>query len=407
MYIGNRFEVIPQLLGYIDLVLLLLIVPIAAVTGSKMFLFAVFIPVIAYALGAYDLLPATRRSSLNAHHYATLLVCICLAIYKIPAIGMSTPAVALPLMGFAAAAIGISLIRRMITISLLRGAQRVTLRLPQNLEHLRETFVDFIASAGYPAQVVAGEKTPVVQMSSLHRMFPDEPESVEMKFDPVAFLNCTAKALPPELLSIYPDYFDLRLEPSVGYLFAKRVVDVALSLILLVLTLPLWAFAAVGILIFDGPGVFFVQTRVGQNGQRFNLLKFRTLRPIRPVNIPTENLEQRKFAFGTLLRKMRIDEFPQLLQVIFGQMALVGPRPEMVYYHERSVAQIPFYECRLHTKPGVTGWAQVRFPHTTAEDEYLMKTAYDLWYVVNRSFFLDLRIVLRTFGVLLQRFGSK
>lgn len=228
-----------------------------------------------------------------------------------------------------------------------------------------------------------------------------------MNFDPVRFFDVTTRALPPELLELYPDYIDLHRNLPAGYAFIKRAADIVVSILLLILTGLLWVFASVGILISDGPRIFFVQPRVGQNGRLFRLIKFRTLRPAPPKGTPTEDIGQRTFAFGSFLRRTRIDELPQLLQVIVGCMSLVGPRPEMIYYHKRSVRQIQFYEYKLAAKPGMTGWAQVKYSHTTTEDEYRKKTARDLWYIANRSIFLDLRIALRTMGILLERFGAK
>jgi lipopolysaccharide/colanic/teichoic acid biosynthesis glycosyltransferase len=93
--------------------------------------------------------------------------------------------------------------------------------------------------------------------------------------------------------------------------------------------------------------------------------------------------------------------------VLRGTMSLVGPRPEMAFFHRRSMKTIPFYRYRLEAKPGLTGWAQIRYAHSTTEAEYFDKTAFDLWYVANRSIMVDAKIMLRTIGILLNRFGSK
>lgn len=228
-----------------------------------------------------------------------------------------------------------------------------------------------------------------------------------MNFDPVKFFEVIARAIPPELLELYPTAVDLYRRPSASYRIIKRIADVVVSILLLILTGPLWIFASLGIFFSDGPRVFFVQSRLGQDGRLFRLVKFRTLQSALPKGTPTTDIGDRTFTFGSFLRKTRIDELPQLLQVISGRMSLVGPRPEMVYYHQRSVEQIPYYSVRLAAKPGMTGWAQVKYVHTTTEDEYRQKTAHDLWYIANRSLFLDVRIALRTIGVLVERFGSK
>ncbi len=93
--------------------------------------------------------------------------------------------------------------------------------------------------------------------------------------------------------------------------------------------------------------------------------------------------------------------------IVRGTMSFVGPRPEMEYFHRRSRDSIPYYEKRLEAKPGLTGWAQIRYSHSTTEDEYRDKTAFDLWYVLHRGVLIDLKILIRTVGTLLNRFGSR
>jgi len=185
--------------------------------------------------------------------------------------------------------------------------------------------------------------------------------------------------------------------------------------VILLVSLPLWPIVAIGILIFDGRPVFFRQQRIGRHGAPFTMIKFRTLRePSGPAESsghvagdPVAGIDARRMPFGTFLRRLRIDELPQLLLVLGGQMSLVGPRPEMLYYHYRSVGRIRRYEHRLTVKPGVTGWAQVNYGHTTTEAEYRRKTLYDLWYVDNRNFLLDLWIILLTVGVVIRRAGAR
>jgi lipopolysaccharide/colanic/teichoic acid biosynthesis glycosyltransferase len=127
---------------------------------------------------------------------------------------------------------------------------------------------------------------------------------------------------------------------------------------------------------------------------------------IDPAN-PNRAIEERPLKVGKVIRKLRIDESPQFLNVLKGDMSVVGPRPEMVEFHNMMKEQIPFYNMRLLVKPGITGWAQLNYKHTTTLEDYRKKTEYDLWYVKNRNIFLDLRIILQTLEAVLWRRGAK
>jgi lipopolysaccharide/colanic/teichoic acid biosynthesis glycosyltransferase len=193
-----------------------------------------------------------------------------------------------------------------------------------------------------------------------------------------------------------------------AYDAAKRVLDVAAAILLLTASLPLLLLAVLGTALSDGRPVLFHQLRVGRFGGRFSLLKLRTLRGNGGEGgTPNDDIEERVFPFGAFLRQTRLDELPQLINVLKGDMSLIGPRPEMGYFHERWTGVIPFYEKRLLVRPGMSGWAQVRFSHTTDEMDYWDKTAYDLWYIAHRSFLVDMRICLRTIGVILFGFGAR
>lgn len=225
--------------------------------------------------------------------------------------------------------------------------------------------------------------------------------------DPLRYCDTELGVLPPELLIGRQEFLALGRRCGL-YERAKRAADISIAILALLLTLPLWAIAICGILIADGRPVFFVQPRVGRSGKLFRIVKFRTLRTNRAAShTPTDGIASRQFAFGTFLRRTRIDELPQLLNVVAGQMSLVGPRPEMIYYHRRSAKSIPCYSHRLSVTPGLSGWAQINYAHSTTDEEYREKTAFDLWYVAHRSLLLDARIALRTMWVLIKRFGAK
>jgi lipopolysaccharide/colanic/teichoic acid biosynthesis glycosyltransferase len=205
-----------------------------------------------------------------------------------------------------------------------------------------------------------------------------------------------------------PGYVSWQTAGRRFYDVVKRLFDTLVAAVLLALGLPFMLVAAVGIALADGRPVLFRQMRVGRYGTRFSLLKFRTLREhCEKAATPNDDIEDRVFRFGALLRQTRLDELPQLINVIKGDMSLIGPRPEMIYFHDRWAATIPFYKKRLLVRPGLSGWAQVRFSHTTDEMDYWDKTAYDLWYITHRNPIVDVRIFLRTIGVILFGFGAR
>jgi exopolysaccharide biosynthesis polyprenyl glycosylphosphotransferase len=166
---------------------------------------------------------------------------------------------------------------------------------------------------------------------------------------------------------------------------------------------PLLALIAVAIKL-DSPGpIFFIQNRVGRGGRPFGLVKFRTMRSdqgARTSEWVSDNTS-RITALGKWLRRFRIDEVPQLINVLRGEMNIVGPRPHPVSNYELFLKHIPYYEFRSLVRPGITGWAQVRYGYANDLYEETEKMRYDFYYIKHRTLALDLRIILETFGVLL------
>ena len=189
-----------------------------------------------------------------------------------------------------------------------------------------------------------------------------------------------------------------------GYESAKRIFDVLASIAILVFTLPLSIAVAVAIRIdSDGPA-FYRQKRVGLNDRPFDLLKFRTMGVDAEADgVPqwAGNSDSRVTRVGRLLRRTRVDEIPQLINVLKGDMGLVGPRPERPYFVNDLGAKIAFYNERHRIKPGLTGWAQINYRYTDSVDDAKVKTEFDLYYVKNHSMFLDLVIVLQTLRVII------
>ena len=190
----------------------------------------------------------------------------------------------------------------------------------------------------------------------------------------------------------------------------KRAFDISCSAILLVLAAPVMLLSALAIKL-DSPGpVLYRQERVGLNGTRFSIAKFRSMREDaekegRP-RWATAN-DDRVTRVGRLIRLLRIDELPQLFNVLRGDMSLVGPRPERPFFVDQLQQQVPYFAVRHSVKPGVTGWAQVRYPYGSSVEDAIQKLQYDLYYVKNHSLFLDIVILFETVVVVLTGKGAR
>jgi exopolysaccharide biosynthesis polyprenyl glycosylphosphotransferase len=183
------------------------------------------------------------------------------------------------------------------------------------------------------------------------------------------------------------------------YELSKRLLDIVGGLIGTLLMLVMLPFLGIAIVLDDGFPVFFSQTRAGRGGQPYNILKLRTMR--RDAEADGEPQwakedDQRATRTGRFLRRTHLDEIPQVLNVVRGDMSLVGPRAERPELMEMFQRNVPFYRARLLVKPGITGWAQVNFGYASSIEETIMKLEYDLYYIKRRNLALDLLIMLRT-----------
>lgn len=190
----------------------------------------------------------------------------------------------------------------------------------------------------------------------------------------------------------------------------KRVIDFGVAGFLLFLTAPLMALTALAIRL-ESPGpVFYRQQRVGKGGQVFTITKFRSMRSDAEkagVAQWATKRDPRVTRVGKWIRILRIDEIPQIWSVFKGDMSIVGPRPERPEFVRELEAQIPYYSVRHTVTPGITGWAQVKYPYGASVEDALHKLEYDLFYIKNMSIFLDIKILLRTIGVVLLGEGAR
>jgi len=189
----------------------------------------------------------------------------------------------------------------------------------------------------------------------------------------------------------------------------KRVVDLALSLVMGLLAIPAMLLTAIAIWLEDGRPVLYCQERVGENGRPFTLCKFRSMRTdAEQAGTPiwARDGDARITRVGRFIRKTRLDELPQLWNVLRGDMSFVGPRPERPYFVAELSKQIPFYQQRHAVKPGVTGWAQVKYRYGSSVEDAMEKLRYDLYYIKHLSVVFDMTIVFDTVKVVLFRKGA-
>ncbi len=208
------------------------------------------------------------------------------------------------------------------------------------------------------------------------------------------------------------DYFEIDHLPPNGiasYRALKRAMDIGLVIFFLPVALPVLCVSCLLILLTMGQPVLYRQIRIGLGGEPFTILKLRTMRPEQPGERATAAVvgDLRITRLGRVLRRFRIDELPQLWNVLRGDMSLIGPRPEAVPLHEQYIGQVPNYVYRYLVRPGITGWAQVSAPPSVNTDEARYKLTFDLFYVKKLSLYLDLLIVARTFWTIAAGGGAR
>jgi sugar transferase (PEP-CTERM system associated) len=212
--------------------------------------------------------------------------------------------------------------------------------------------------------------------------------------------------------SLYPSWLVFGSGFNQGPLrtLIKRIFDITASLLLLIVTLPIMLLTALLIAIEDGMPIFYRQERVGFASKIYQVIKFRSMfkdaeKGGKPQWAVTD--DPRTTRIGKIIRKLRIDELPQIINVLKGEMSFVGPRPERPHFVDILTAQVPYYNLRHSIKPGITGWAQVRYPYGASIEDAIEKLQYDLYYVKNHSLFLDFIILINTVGVVLLGKGSR
>ena len=190
----------------------------------------------------------------------------------------------------------------------------------------------------------------------------------------------------------------------------KRVADFTVSLFFLAAVLPITLLVAMAIKLESRGPVFYRQERVGLNGRIFRVWKFRSMRTdAEKDGVPrwASAKDNRVTRVGRFIRATRIDEIPQIINVLEGDMSFIGPRPERPYFVQQLRREMPYYDLRHRVKPGITGWAQVNYRYGESIEDARQKLAYDLYYVKNNDFFLDLTILVQTVRVIMFAHGAQ
>jgi len=228
-------------------------------------------------------------------------------------------------------------------------------------------------------------------------------------FSATDFFEKIVQRLPAQELEdqwfVFSTGFDL-VDKDISFKI-KRMIDIILALFGLILTFPVMIIVALAIKLTDGGPVIFSQLRTGTIGKPYRLYKFRSMVVDAESSGPQWAVENdhRITTVGRFLRNLRLDELPQLWNVLQGSMSLVGPRPERPEFTRELEARIPYYDMRYVVKPGITGWAQVRFPYGASVEDAEQKLAFDLYYIKNYSLTLDLYILLRTIRIVVTAGG--
>src|SRR5690606_14874496 len=187
------------------------------------------------------------------------------------------------------------------------------------------------------------------------------------------------------------------------YLFFSRLFNVIISIIGILGGIILMPIILLGNALGNKGCLFYVQNRIGKNGDVFKIIKFRTMIENAETNgaVWSKKNDVRITRFGKFMRHTRLDEIPQFLNILKGDMSLIGPRPERPKFVRELSKVLPFYETRHIVKPGLTGWAQVKTRYGSSVDDSLLKLQYDLYYIKHRSFFLDINIMVKTLSTMI------
>lgn len=213
----------------------------------------------------------------------------------------------------------------------------------------------------------------------------------------LAFYNDWIGKIPVRELQATALLFDVREIHHVGYARVSRLIDIVIALLGSVALIPIIPIVIMGNQIANRGPLLYGQERIGRGQKNFKIFKFRTMRPNSSDGEWTQKHDPRVTAFGQFLRRSHLDELPQVLNILRGDLSIVGPRPEQLQYVDKLAESIPYYNARHLVRPGLTGWAQVNYPYGADEIDAFEKLQYEFWYLQHQSLSVDLRIIARTF----------
>jgi len=267
-----------------------------------------------------------------------------------------------------------------------------------------------LGGCGQLLEIIESERISDLIFSISNEMTPDMFESV-MKAEEQGVIVTSMPIAYEEILGRVPIFllqadwilrnFLDQIHVSGFYEMIKRIMDILGGLTGCLLMVLVFPFVSLGILIDSGYPIFYSQNRCGKSGRLYKIFKFRTMARDAEkdghARVAVEN-DERITRIGNILRKSHLDEIPQFINVLRGDMSLVGPRAERPELVEKFQKELPFYRARLLVPPGLTGWAQVNYGYASTLDEMAKKLEYDLYYIKHRNLLLDITILLRTFG---------
>ncbi|MEN2400367.1 exopolysaccharide biosynthesis polyprenyl glycosylphosphotransferase [Flavobacterium sp. MC2016-06] len=268
----------------------------------------------------------------------------------------------------------------------------------------KEDLEDFVKSRNVSEIVIASQKTDGIT-ADLYQQLLHLLESGNIIREYTQVYESKTQRIPVHYISrdFYRFFPFSRSNNNKLYLLLIRFIEVFFSLISLFICIVFIPFIFLGNLLANKGSLFYTQERVGKHGVVFNIYKFRTMieNSEKDGAVFATSNDRRITPFGKFMRKSRIDELPQFINILKGDMAVIGPRPERPYFVQEIASVMPFYETRHVIKPGLTGWAQVNYSYGESIDESLIKLQYDLYYIKHRSVFLDLSITFKTITTVL------
>ncbi len=267
-----------------------------------------------------------------------------------------------------------------------------------------ENLQDFVEKNSVSEVVVASQKTDGITVNLYNQLIKLLENGTIIREYTQVYESITQR-IPVQYISRdFYRYFPFsRSNQNQLYLLMVKIIEIIISIIGIAIGIVLIPFIFLINIIGNRGNLFYTQERVGKNGQIFRIYKFRTMIENAENNkaVFATSDDKRITPFGKFLRKSRLDEFPQFINILNGDMAVIGPRPERPFFVKEIAEIMPFYETRHVVKPGLTGWAQVNYSYGESIEDSLIKLQYDLYYIKHRSIFLDIDIMFKTFSTVL------